>query len=124
MGFLIATREHVISKKSDLDTFLNSHPLHKLYGGENAFLLKQYQNAISKAGLKMKSIYGPYESVINYFPIPQSRVSEIRMKRLEKYIKVPNWMIKQKLISKIILYGINKIDKTPGRLYTFVAIKI
>jgi ubiquinone/menaquinone biosynthesis C-methylase UbiE len=122
-GVLIATREHVISKSSDLDDFLRSHPLHSLYGGENAFLLKQYQHAISKAGLKMKETYGPYESVINYFPISQSQLSDMIVKKLEKYIKIPSWIVKQKLLSKILLYGINKKDRTPGRLYSFVAVK-
>jgi SAM-dependent methyltransferase len=38
-GIFIAAREHVISKDDDLGKFLKQHPLHHLYGGENAFLL-------------------------------------------------------------------------------------
>ena len=41
-GRLVATREHVISSQTQLPSFLDGHPLHKLYGGENAFTLRQY----------------------------------------------------------------------------------
>ena len=41
-GTFIATREHVISKKEDLPVFLANHPLHRFYGGENAFVLQKY----------------------------------------------------------------------------------
>jgi len=50
-GVFIATREHVISKKEDLSKFLENHPLHKLYGGENAFLLEEYKKVIENAGI-------------------------------------------------------------------------
>ena len=50
---MVASREHVISKKEDLDQFLDSHPLHSLYGGENAYLLKEYIDAIYGAGFKL-----------------------------------------------------------------------
>jgi SAM-dependent methyltransferase len=52
-GIFIAVREHVISSQQDLPKFLNSHPLHKLYGGENAYLLKEYLEAIKLAGLSL-----------------------------------------------------------------------
>ena len=38
-GTFIATREHVIFKDADLAVFLAEHPLHRLYGGENAYRL-------------------------------------------------------------------------------------
>ena len=37
-GVLVATREHVISSPTQLPAFLDSHPLHNLYGGENAYI--------------------------------------------------------------------------------------
>ena len=35
-GVFIATREHVVDVPEELPAFLASHPLHHLYGGENA----------------------------------------------------------------------------------------
>ena len=45
-GIFIAAREHVISKEADLEKFLEQHPLHHLYGGEHAFLLERYIEAL------------------------------------------------------------------------------
>jgi len=67
-GTFLAVREHVISKPTDLQAFLDSHPLHKMYGGENAFLLKQYEDAIRKAGFQIDLVLSPFESPINFAP--------------------------------------------------------
>lgn len=67
-GTFIATREHVISQKGDLSIFLNNHPLHHLYGGENAYLLEEYLGALNKGGLRITQVLGPMATVINYFP--------------------------------------------------------
>ncbi|MFM6077526.1 MAG: class I SAM-dependent methyltransferase, partial [Dolichospermum sp.] len=52
-GYFIATREHILSRKEDLQKFLDSHPLHHLYGGENAYLLEEYTDAIRSSGLQI-----------------------------------------------------------------------
>ena len=52
-GIFIATREHVISRPEDLPAFLESHPLHKLYGGEHAYLLDEYLGAITRQRTKV-----------------------------------------------------------------------
>jgi ubiquinone/menaquinone biosynthesis C-methylase UbiE len=46
-GTLLTVREHVISSPKQLEAFLNQHPLHQLYGGENAYTLSQYKAALS-----------------------------------------------------------------------------
>ena len=48
-GIFLATREHVLSQREDLQNFLDSHSLHFLYGGENAYLLDEYVNSIVAA---------------------------------------------------------------------------
>jgi len=60
--------EHVISKKDDLPIFLDSHPLHHLYAGENAYLLEEYLCVLTKAGLQITQVLGPMATPINYFP--------------------------------------------------------
>lgn len=124
-GVFIATREHVISKPEDLDAFLNSHPLHSLYGGENAFLLGEYCRAIGEAGLVLRKVYGPSESVINYFPTTRSQNREKIAARLEKYLgqSVANWLASQRNFVSFVGRCRSWLDRTPGRLYSFVAIK-
>ncbi len=66
-GLFIATREHVISRADDIEAFRAHHPLHRLYGGENAFMLREYARSLQGAGFKQFQMLGPYDSVINYF---------------------------------------------------------
>jgi len=115
-GLFLATREHVISRKSDLQTFLDSHPLHSLYGGENAFLLGEYVKALKEAGLEIKQILAPYDSDINLFP---SNKKELREKISHKVgFASPEWLVK-----RVGVPLLNKINKTPGRLFSFVGMK-
>src|SRR5574337_873081 len=67
-GVFMATREHVISRREDLDKFLESHPLHRFYGGERAYLLKEYIAAIRGGGIRLTRVLNPYRSGINLFP--------------------------------------------------------
>lgn len=124
-GVFIATREHVISKPDDLKRFLNSHPLHSLYGGENAFLLQEYRRAILDAGLILKIVYGPCESAINYFPMTRSQNQEKIATILQKYLgkSLANWLASQGSFVSLLGRCRSWLDRTPGRLYSFVAIK-
>lgn len=114
-GSFIATREHVISHKKDLSLFLEKHPLHKLYGGENAYLLKEYVTAINQGGIILTHILNPFQSNINLFP---QTIDGLKIKLAKKFIfpfpqLIPNILLK--------LWG--KFTNTPGRLYTFVGKK-
>lgn len=124
-GLFIATREHVISRSQDLDIFLKTHPLHNLYGGENAFLLKQYNQAISQAGLILRDSYGQYQSVINYAPTTRLQYQENITINLRKYlgIKLAKWLCSQPNFIKLVSNVYTWRDRTPGRLYSFIAIK-
>lgn len=125
-GVFLATREHVISRKEDLSVFLDSHPLHHLYGGENAYLLKEYISAISMSGAKLKKVMGPYENVINYAPMTKERfiklVSDTLARRLGGTIAsaISSWPQVQKLFG----WYLSRNTFTPGRHYSFLAIKI
>ncbi len=126
-GKFIAVREHVISRDEDLDAFLEIHPLHKLYGGENAFRLAQYESAITKSGFHLERISSPLESAVNYFPhtlrglqreiaIKASRNLPVVRTILEHLLRIPfMWSLALPLLTRL--------DKRPGRLYSFVAIR-
>ncbi len=114
-GLFIAVREHVITKHSDLEKFFHIHPLHNLYGGENAYLLKEYTDAIEKSGISLTSILTPYSTPINLAPWS---IKSIQAKLYKKTkIKWPVFFI------KILLYLMDKFSNQPGRLYSFIGKK-
>lgn len=124
-GRFIATREHVISKHSDLNIFLDNHPLHKLYGGENAYLLKEYVSAISKNGFKIINIMGPFDSVINLFP---SNRQDIGANLVGKILgrKVASFLVNERhcvgrVLLDVMCDCLSRFYDLPGRLYSFVA---
>jgi len=111
-GLLIATREHVIDKEEDLPAFLQTHPLHHLYGGENAFTLAQYLGALRGAGLKLTHILSPWETPINYFPLEPERVRQAVIEELDW--RWPSWLP---------AYAVRKASRrlsNPGRHFTFI----
>ena len=110
-GIMIATREHVLSHRQDLNEFLKQHPLHALYCGENAFLLEEYLDAIKAAGIKLSKVLNPLESDINLYP--ESRVS--LKARIARKLKLPS----AAFIPDSVLSLRGKLMKEPGRLYTF-----
>jgi len=114
-GFFLATREHVIDQERDLQAFLDSHPLHHLYGGENAYPLKQYLNAINSAGLKIIKVLAPFDSDINLFPTSRR---EILNKFSQRHgFNLPGFL------QQILFEYYNRTTHAPGRLYSFLASK-
>ncbi len=113
-GVFIATREHVVNTADDLDIFFAAHPLHKLYGGENAYPLQHYLSAIGNTGLLFTSILSPFENKINYFPYSNKEIRAV-MLRL--------WPWKREPAHDELVELANQTDTSPGRLYTFIAVK-
>jgi ubiquinone/menaquinone biosynthesis C-methylase UbiE len=124
-GIFLATREHVISKPEDLQTFLDSHALHFLYGGENAYLLKQYRQCIVESGLVLRKIYGSLDSVINYAPMSFSQCQTKFFAVLQKYLGtyLARSLTSRPDIISVLSRCYTLSDRTPGRLYSFVAVK-
>ena len=114
-GIFIATREHVISRNEDLPKFLNNHPLHKLYGGEHAYLLKEYKQAIVASGIQLKKVLNPYESDINLYPETQETIKYLikQKSRIPDFLPIPNFLLSIAA----------EFNHTPGRLFTFVGVK-
>lgn len=113
-GIFIATREHVISKKEDLPEFLAAHPLHHLYGGEHAYLLDEYLEAIRSSGLVLTKVLNPYQSNINLYPETVSSLKQSLAGRLH---------CPAILIPAFLLTRLGAKSNAPGRLYSFVARK-
>ena len=113
-GRFLAVREHVITRDEDLVAFQNAHPLHRFYGGENAFRLDQYMGAIKNAGLELEQVLSPFASDINLSP--QSRRVLLSNQ--------PGWW--RALPNSIGLWLLTRAgvrSNAPGRLYSFMARK-
>lgn len=114
-GVFIATREHVLSRKEELPQFLNAHPLHHRYGGENAYPLDDYLYAIKSANIRVTAVLNPYQSDINLFPETRAGMKQRIAKRLHlPGTYVPDWL----------LSWLGSRNQAPGRLYTFVGYKL
>lgn len=122
-GLLVSARDHVISGPEQLQPFLDKHPLHSLYGGENAFTLADYRGALTGAGLEIVREIGPLASVINYAPhTPETLQSELS-RRLGPLRGVADIALRPKPILGAALRLLSALDHRPGRLVSFVCRK-
>jgi len=124
-GVFIATREHVISRKDDLQLFLDTHPLNFLYGGENAYLLQEYTTAIQASGLKLQKVIGCFESVINYAPMTQKDFQVMIAFKLARYLgkKLASLVAAGRIIQQFCGWYLSINSNAPGRHYSFLAVK-
>ncbi|HWP00108.1 MAG TPA: class I SAM-dependent methyltransferase [Methylococcus sp.] len=124
-GRLLAVREHVISRAEDLDAFLEIHPLHQLYGGENAFRLVEYEEAMRAAGFRIELVLGPLESPINFAPHTlDSLHREIAAKvtrNLPGISDLVAFILGLPVVWSVVRPILSRLDHRPGRLYSFVA---
>ena len=123
-GRLIAVRDHVISSHADLSRFLDVHPLHKLYGGENAYMLGEYTAAIRGAGFSLQDVIAPFDSPINYAPLTRAGLPSAIADRVPNVLHSRRFaarLLRSPPILKAALSVIKRIDNRPGRLYSFVA---
>lgn len=124
-GVFIALRDHVITRESDLPDFFEIHPLHNLYGGENAYKLNQYKKAIVDSGMTITKVLGPLDSVINYAPYTEKTLWQEISKRLSKFIPgvFLMWLGKTSTRRSMVLKTLSLFDNRPGRLYSFLCAK-
>src|SRR6266478_2272040 len=125
-GIFIAAREHVISKEADLGQFLDQHPLHRLYGGEHAFLLGRYVGALNGAGFSSVEVLPPLKSSINLFPHTIDSLRDVVVEKLSE--KLPAKPLLRVALGsdrffKMMLSVMERFDNRPGRLYSFVGHK-
>lgn len=114
-GLFIAIRDHVVSRHEDLPAFLGEHSLHRLYGGEHAFTLKEYKSAIIAAGIDLKQVLNPMESEINMYPRSKQTLKDNMASKLHlpSSALIPDWLLSWR----------GRTSNAPGRLYSFVGRK-
>ena len=108
-----------------MQTFLNNHPLHHLYGGEHAFTLAFYCKCIEESGMKLTKIIHPYESVINYAPLTSAKMKNNFAQALAKFLGMylAKIVISINFIYRVMVNIKASNDHTPGRVYSFIAKK-
>ncbi len=123
-GFFLAEREHVLEKREDLSVFLESHPLHNRYGGENAYLLGEYKSAFRRAGLRIRKSIPPYHHAINFVPpmsiekrdvMTRQALAKILPNGLASTLATLPWM--KSLYSRSLSWRCHQ----PGKFYSFMA---
>jgi SAM-dependent methyltransferase len=124
-GMVVAAREHVISRDSDLQKFLDQHPLHGLYGGEHAYVLSRYVHALSAAGFRLLQAIAPLASPINLFPYTIDSLREAVIARLSRRLPLPGvrTILGFDPVFRLALKMAARFDNRPGRLYSFVGHK-
>lgn len=124
-GAFLATREHVLSHPQELAQFLAEHPLHALYGGENAYLLERYVGAIRSAGFHVAQIIGPFDSPVNHAPLTRYQVLNLVYERLARYVgrHLARILVNRNLIVRLGTHFLSARCRTPGRHYSFMAYK-
>lgn len=120
-GLLLNTREHVIDRDDDLQLFRDAHPLHFLYGGENAYKIERYIKAFESAGLRLLQMWGPIESILNFFPgTEQERQVTIRQVANHSCLRLGRLFAWSKNFRATQLKRHTQNDKTAGRIYSFL----
>jgi ubiquinone/menaquinone biosynthesis C-methylase UbiE len=132
-GIIFTSRDHVIFGKKDKEWFLESHPFHRFYKGENAFKSNEYLTAFENSGFIIVRVMKHWDSVINYFPLSTADYPE--------YPAKIETALNDKLIQKLGFAGKHTIIRwlfrwykgyypswynerhIPGRLYSFLGVK-
>lgn len=123
-GIFLACREHVVDDEAQLRAFLESHPVHRLTGGEGAYPLDVYVQAISAAGLSVERVFGPWDSIINAFPHVRTAKELSRYPRtwLAQHLgPLGGWAGFLPPVRAMVWKRLNRPQ--PGRLCTFLAVK-
>ncbi|MEM4736744.1 MAG: methyltransferase domain-containing protein [Nitrososphaeria archaeon] len=133
-GLLFTVRDHVIYDEKDKEWFLQEHPLHKYYGGENAYTVEQYRQAIVSAGAVIVKELKYYDSVINYFPLSKKEKEAMH----EQYLEKCRLRLREKIgivAESSFIFALYKWikgikpgkvydeKKVPGRMYSFIAVR-
>jgi SAM-dependent methyltransferase len=119
---IVTLRDHVITDAAQLPAFLERHPLHRFYGGENAFTLANYRSALADAGLSIRQEWQSFRSVINYDPSSEAEVRKAAAAMFGPLSPAVGLAFKA-IPFKVLAHALAAVDRRPGRLVSFLAIK-
>jgi SAM-dependent methyltransferase len=116
---VLTLRDHVVSSEAQKPAFLEGHPLHRHYGGENAFMLSEYQGALEAAGIKIDQRFLSFQSVLNFDPSTPEDI----MKKMAGLAGPLSGVMHFGLTSLPQAFGLSiaaLADRRPGRLVSYL----
>lgn len=124
-GLMIATREHVIDRPEQLPQFLQQHPTHWLTGTEMAYSLSKYHGVLMQAGFEIVRIYGPMDTVVNYYPTSSAKANAQALRSAQARLGhiVGSVVGRTSWWQAFWRAWQSRKASSPGRLYSFVAMK-
>lgn len=120
---ILTLRDHVISGPGQLQPFLDVHPLHHLYGGENAFTLSEYRAALTGAGLKILREMRSFQSVVNYAPMSSGEILD-RLAAMGGPLSPLVRPVLASLPFSVVAAAATLADRRPGRLVSFLCQRV
>jgi SAM-dependent methyltransferase len=125
-GTFLAIRDHVVTHHADRPRFFAAHPLHRYYGGENAFREDEYLDALRAAGFDLVRVLRSFDSVVNF--APHSRTS-LRGALVDRVRHVPlaapvlRTLLRSDAAYDVLLEIMSRFDRRPGRLMSVLCRK-
>lgn len=126
-GLFLTVRDHVINSEANRQEFLKLHPLHKYYGGENAFSQGEYERALINAGFKINKVLRYFDSVINFSPEKEPLQTIVKQRNdlmKKKFPKMSKFAITRFILLTVFSLKHGKPDNDKnitGRMYSFIA---
>ncbi len=122
-GALLTWRDHVISRPDELEAFFDRHPLHRKYGGENAFMESEYRSALEDAGLTVAKTWRHFDDTMNSGPqTPAEMFSQLTQKMLPTPLAArAASVLGARPVYRCLAPLLSAIDRRPGRHVAFLA---
>ncbi len=124
-GVILTTRDHVADDEQQLRDFLARHPLQRLYGGENAYPLAAYLSGFCQAGFELLEVWGPAESILNFFPGTEAGRHRMIVEEIRKGTGHPlvKWVDSLPIFRRRMAQKAAWRDRKAGRIYSIFARK-
>lgn len=125
-GRFLAIKEHIAETPAELSAFLASHPLQHLYHGEHAYPLKVYLRSLTQAGFATVKKFGQYSHPVTSAPAITTPALRTQLaKALGKRLPAgpASWLARRDLAFSAYRGWLTHRCRTPGRLYSFLAVK-
>jgi SAM-dependent methyltransferase len=121
-GFVLATREHVVSREDDLPRFLDRHETHRYLQNEHAYLLQEYLDAFRAAGFRVRRVLGPADSSINRYPQSDLEFRRACARSLARLLPgaAAERLCESAPLLRLYARWVSWREDTPGRLYSFL----
>lgn len=117
-GLYFANRDHVVNDQEQLEQFLEIHPLHKFYGGENAYTLAQYFTAFDQAGFKLVKHFRHLDNIILYDKVISK--DYFRNPLRKKIGPLANLKVLQDTYRYWLRWKFKDYQHIPGRCHAFI----